>query len=260
MRANGIAAFALIGTALGLTACNQAKTDAQGGETGESACSSKATQDAVKKALFDGAVEKFDGEPLAINDMRRSAKAKLDYAEVEKVDDQAGITDCSARLKIAIPVGVQEKFGGEDELLADVTYTTRKAEDGSGRAVEVAGLDFAVGKIVDAFSGKLAKPEPKPEPKPAPKPEPRVATFKPSFNCGGKLTRVERMICTDPVLAQLDRQMANYYYRALEAPQSDRTAIRRGQRNWLKAISACENTACVERTQRARIDFLRNNF
>lgn len=246
---------------VGVAGCNIPVGDAQLGEAaGAEACVSKATRYAVQKALFDAAVAKFDGEPLAINDMRRGAKAKLDYVTLEAIDANTGKVDCSARFKIAIPFNVQEKFGGEDELLADITYSTAKAGDGSGRTVEVDGLDFAVTKIVDAFSGKLAKT--KPEPKPAPPAQPKVATYKPSFNCGGKLSRVERMICTDPVLAQLDRQMAGYYYRALESAydSTQRAAIKRDQVSWLKGIGECDNTACVEVTQRERIAYLRNNY
>ena len=259
MRQN-IALASLTLAAIGITACQDGATVADDSYSAESVCASDEAQAAIKKALFDAAVEEFDGEPLAINDLRRSARSKLDYATLE--DKTESTADCSGRLKIAIPNDLQEKFDDDDELLADVTFTARIADDGAASDFAVDGLDFAVGKIVDAYSEKAKKPEPTPAATPAPKPSPRVATYKPSFNCNGSLSRVERLICTDPILARLDQQMSSYYYRALEGSQTtaDRNALKQSQRNWLKGISGCDNTACVERTQRARIGYLRNNF
>jgi uncharacterized protein YecT (DUF1311 family) len=58
----------------------------------------------------------------------------------------------------------------------------------------------------------------------------------PSFDCRKATTPVEKLICSDPTLGDLDRKMAETFRRALEkAPAVDRDAILKRQRRWLQA-------------------------
>ena len=63
----------------------------------------------------------------------------------------------------------------------------------------------------------------------------------PSFDCQKATTAVEKLICSDPTLAELDRKMADAFGRAMgKAPVADRDAIRQRQRRWLQArANAC---------------------
>jgi uncharacterized protein YecT (DUF1311 family) len=63
----------------------------------------------------------------------------------------------------------------------------------------------------------------------------------PSFDCRKATWPVEKLICSDPKLGELDRKMAEAFYRALEkAPVADRGAILKRQLAWLQArANAC---------------------
>jgi uncharacterized protein len=78
------------------------------------------------------------------------------------------------------------------------------------------------------------------------------APVQPSFSCSGKLSRVEQAICTDPVLAGRDRDLAALY----KAVQS-RAGVVKAQRNWIRIRNACTDTACIAREYDRRIGELR---
>jgi uncharacterized protein YecT (DUF1311 family) len=63
----------------------------------------------------------------------------------------------------------------------------------------------------------------------------------PSFDCGKATTPVEKLICGDPKLGELDRKMATIFRQALDkAPSADRASIIERQNRWLKArTDAC---------------------
>jgi len=55
----------------------------------------------------------------------------------------------------------------------------------------------------------------------------------------------EKLICSDPELAQLDRKLARVYARA-KYVTSDRAAFRRRQdQEWLKRRSLCRDRSCL---------------
>lgn len=56
--------------------------------------------------------------------------------------------------------------------------------------------------------------------------------MRPAFHCDWRLRRSERMICQDPGLAGLDRELNHAYAMALRAGAS-RTVLRRTQDNWV---------------------------
>lgn len=63
----------------------------------------------------------------------------------------------------------------------------------------------------------------------------------PSFDCRKAATLVEKLICSDPTLGDLDRKMADRFARALESAQpSSRGAIIKDQLRWLQGrASGC---------------------
>lgn len=67
----------------------------------------------------------------------------------------------------------------------------------------------------------------------------------PSFDCAKARSLPEKLICSDPELAQLDRELSRVYARAKYAT-SDRAAFRRRQdQEWLKRESACRDRSCL---------------
>jgi hypothetical protein len=82
------------------------------------------------------------------------------------------------------------------------------------------------------------------------------ATPRPSFNCRGARTSVERAICANPVLAAKDRRMASLYE---QAGGSRRGPVDRSQWRWLAARNACARAGtpalrdCIDQVYSARI-------
>jgi hypothetical protein len=79
---------------------------------------------------------------------------------------------------------------------------------------------------------------------------------RPSFNCRGARTSVERAICANPVLAAKDRRMASLYE---QAGGSRRGPVDRSQWRWLAARNSCARAGapalhgCIDQVYSARI-------
>lgn len=76
-----------------------------------------------------------------------------------------------------------------------------------------------------------------------------------SFNCYGRLTITEAVICQNPSLSNLDSQMASIYFGNLNAsPRSARSAMRSEQAGWLRARNGCgASFGCLQSMYRTRI-------
>ncbi len=76
-----------------------------------------------------------------------------------------------------------------------------------------------------------------------------------SFDCGRAFTALEKAVCQDPRLGDLDARMARNYITLLNRiSDSSATAIRADQKTWLKKRDACgDDTRCINREYRARI-------
>jgi len=92
----------------------------------------------------------------------------------------------------------------------------------------------------------------------------------PSFDCTKADGAVEAMICTDPELAALDRQLALVYgqavaaIEALDAPGDSLTELRTYQRGWIKGRNECwkaeDQPACVAAEYEQRIATLQTEW
>ena len=81
-----------------------------------------------------------------------------------------------------------------------------------------------------------------------------------SFNCYGRLTVTEAVICQNPGLSNLDSQMAAIYFSNLNAsPKSARLAMRSEQAGWLRTRNGCgANLGCLRSMYKGRIDYLQS--
>lgn len=86
-------------------------------------------------------------------------------------------------------------------------------------------------------------------------PLPASRTIAPSFDCTAARDLVERVICSDAVLAQWDAQMGQLYRRALSI-QNASSSLVENQRRWLVQRSSCQ-TADIESTKRCLIEVTR---
>jgi len=81
-----------------------------------------------------------------------------------------------------------------------------------------------------------------------------------SFDCAKAATRVERTICADRKLSDLDDQLAAAYQNALTAA-SDANSIRTRQREWLaNERNKCRDSTCIQDAYAKRLAelFVRN--
>lgn len=73
-----------------------------------------------------------------------------------------------------------------------------------------------------------------------------------SFDCANAATDVERMICSDPQISQMDEQLsALYAAKVAESPY-----YRQSQRDWVATRDACQDRECVLGLYVRRINFL----
>jgi len=79
-----------------------------------------------------------------------------------------------------------------------------------------------------------------------------------SFDCQKATTAIEKLVCSDARLSELDGKLADVYRRALSiAARPD--ALKAEQRAWLTAERAkCADVACLRETYQRRIIALRN--
>ena len=92
----------------------------------------------------------------------------------------------------------------------------------------------------------------------------------PSFDCAEADGSIEEMICTDPELAALDRQLALVYgqavaaIEALDAPGNSLAELRTYQRGWIKGRNECwkagDQQACVAAGYEQRIATLQTEW
>lgn len=80
----------------------------------------------------------------------------------------------------------------------------------------------------------------------------------PSFSCRGNLNRVERLICGDPELSRLDRQVARLYHGAGGSDDST-TEVRTYVRGALVSRNRCRWANCIRDVLQDEIDFLREH-
>jgi uncharacterized protein len=85
----------------------------------------------------------------------------------------------------------------------------------------------------------------------------------PSFNCRRATHEVERMICKDGELADLDHELAALYERVLaRTPARQQAELKAEQRRWISERNDCQTASdargCVKSAYEARIDELGN--
>jgi uncharacterized protein len=72
------------------------------------------------------------------------------------------------------------------------------------------------------------------------------------FDCAKARTRVEKIICANAHLSELDSTLAALYQKAHDAAD-DPKALGNVERAWLKTRDACRDAACLTRTYKLRI-------
>lgn len=75
-----------------------------------------------------------------------------------------------------------------------------------------------------------------------------------SFDCAKAGTPVEKMICGNSRLSELDEHLGRYYGAARDALGRAQSCLATTQREWLRGVrNACKEAACLERAYLARL-------
>jgi len=239
--------------ALVLAACGSAK-DGGGNNAAAGAARSSAEQDCtgaetvsgVKARLFEKAEAAAGAKAASVRAQAGGTVARIEQPVVEQREEAAKRTVCAGRLVLDPPPGTA---GGP--AAAQVRYTVQMAADGSGRVYDVYGAEPLFprlgGGTVPAKPGASAAAAP------------AAAAAKPSFACGAGNSKVEATICGSKQLADLDRDLAQSYRKALElgGEPGFREAQQEAQRQFIRDRNACQSATCIAGAYRERIEALK---
>jgi uncharacterized protein len=79
----------------------------------------------------------------------------------------------------------------------------------------------------------------------------------PSFNCEKARIQAEKIICTTPELAALDRQLANIYNNIHYQTRAEGATLYADEMHWLREVrNACKNVPCLKEAYEKRIQQL----
>jgi len=83
-----------------------------------------------------------------------------------------------------------------------------------------------------------------------------IRAYSASFDCGKATTLIEKAICNDSKLSDLDELLMQSYKKAL-ANSTDSDAIKSQQKEWLKNVrNKCQDSECIKRVYEERISSL----
>jgi hypothetical protein len=206
----------------------------------EQLCGAELTYSTIKDIVFDKAVEAYGETPGPLNSLRKAVRLRMEVPAMTKIDREIRRVDCSGRAVIDLPPGVQEQFGGKRSISAEVEYSVQPAADGSGSVVSVSGAGGMMASLVGAANLASASQL-------AAAGGPQLQkTFNPSFDCGQRLSNVERIICQSESLSGYDRALSDRYFEIKRTVSRVewQTALA-SQREFLTARAKCPDEACI---------------
>jgi hypothetical protein len=242
-------------TALALAACggsNDGGTNHAAGGAARSAaeqdCAAAESASGVKARLFEKAEAAAGAKAASVRALAGGTVARIEQPVVEQREEAARRTVCAGRIVLDLPPGTA---GGP--AVAQIRYSVQMAADGSGRVYEVYGAEPLFARLAGgavpaapAAAGPAAAAT-------------ATATAKPSFACGPGNSKVEATICGSRTLADMDRDLAQSYRRALElgGEPGFREAQQEAQRQFLRDRNACQSATCIAGAYRERLGALK---
>lgn len=83
------------------------------------------------------------------------------------------------------------------------------------------------------------------------------AVFAASFDCSKAGTRVEKAICADAAVSELDSQLGRTYSDLIRGlPQKDATNLRNEQKIWIGTRNQCKDAKCLSDLYHQRVEYL----
>jgi uncharacterized protein YecT (DUF1311 family) len=249
--------------------------DATSGQTSpDGMCANATTYGLVKQALFREAAQLRGSDQAAFDQLAGSAFARMEAPVMTGEDKTRGAVSCSGSLTLQLPPGLAV-VGGRRVLSGEIDYVVQPAADGSGTVVTLSHAEGIVTPLATLTRMGGAAPIEPGAPQPtdgvdplapvseAPVTEPQPAqdgpAADPSFNCDNARTRGEIAVCTDPGLANLDRQMASQFNYALSGADAEQRAILGQTRDrFLRFRDNCRTSSCIADAYRGRIREVRD--
>lgn len=129
----------------------------------------------------------------------------------------------------------------EQKAVMQEKEATTSGQNGAASAA----ASIAVGEVQTGVTDSPMKtPAIAAEAHPSESSVPLTTIADPSFDCARALTQVERMICGDSSLADLDRKLAAAYAVAVQATKDPET-LKVDQIQWIRERNRCLSTECV---------------
>jgi uncharacterized protein YecT (DUF1311 family) len=243
-------------------------------------CVSRQVIDLLRDKIFDTAITTSNADKKAtqnLNNLRAALLGRVENPVLQGHEAQIRKTNCAGHLVFGLPPSVIKAFGGDSSLSADIAYSIQPAADNSGLVVAATGIDAMVQTLVDASQHKrIVRVEiPGPKMQAAPRIEPNLSTMfdppappsreidtvadaapaaNPSFGCKRALSRVEKLICADSMLADQDRALDSAYRDARNrASDADMGGLNALHQKYRQRRDSCRDSACVSATYDAWI-------
>ena len=245
----------------------------------ERACASQRIFDQIKAELFRRAAEVRGSDEDAYRRLAGYSVLRMDAPMMNGEEDGSGRINCTGTVTLDLPPGVAAA-GGRRALSADLGYAIEGRDEGSGRLAGLANADAIVTPLAtlvrttDEPLAAGAEPSPgdllgngvapadgaePPDSLGLPPEDAAPASTSPSFDCDDARTRGELMVCSDPSLAALDRQMAAQFESAVaDANPAQRALLERTRGRFLAYRDGCRSDACVADSYRGRMAEIRD--
>lgn len=232
----------------------------------QSWCAAQSTYDAIRRELFRRAAQVRGTDGQAYTRLADFALLRIANPVARGINEELNSVTCSGAATLDLPPGVAAA-GGRRSLPGDIEYSVQPAADGTGNVVILGNADAIVVPLATLArrgapaSAPLVPPELQNEAVEAPAqdtgepaPEQSPPTASPSFDCSRARTRGEVLVCGDPGLAALDRQMAAQFSAALsDADARQRALLNRTRSRFLTFRDRCDDSECVAETYRGRM-------
>jgi len=233
----------------------------------QSWCAAQSTYDSIRRELFRRAAQVRGSDQQAFARLADFALLRVANPVARGIDEQLPSVTCNGAATIDLPPGVAAA-GGRRSLSGDIEYSVQPAADGTGNVVTLGDADAIVVPLATLArrgapqSAPLVPPElqneatvePVQEAEDEEEEEPAPPAASPSFDCSRARTRGEVLVCSDPGLAALDRQMAAQFNAALsDADARQRALLNRTRNRFLSFRDRCRDSQCVAETYRGRM-------
>ena len=239
----------------------------------DSRCRSRSAADDVKRQLFARAAEIRGSNADNYAKIAEFALIDIGGAAPVAAVSAGELVDCRGNASVRLPAGLRVA-GGRTALNGDVSFSVSPGAAGTVTLGQSDAITIPLATLTQ--NRRASTPEPAPTTRRAdvsadapsstqpasptverpapPDPRPAPTAARPSYDCRNARTSSEKAVCSDPVLANLDRTMASQYRDALasSAPEQRRLLVQTRDR-FLAFRERCGSDSCIANAYRGRM-------